>query len=185
MMETIKTIGTILTEPAQRDAIHVAVMPAVAEMKLKPGQEVRMLDKVRAVGKTEWDEEEGRSFRPHGIVDPFLKTNVQPGQRFWLFLFPGTISSLKHDWRHPDIDADERDSEKWLRGFADRWQFNYDEMVNEALSGDGIIVAHGVDLHEKTELGSDESLFWHHLGIIFQMDFNDEHRSKTAWSCSC
>ncbi|MFO0822607.1 MAG: hypothetical protein U0792_05710 [Gemmataceae bacterium] len=38
---------------------------------------------------------------PVGIVDPFLREAVRPGQRFWLFMYPNTVTTLRHEWTHP------------------------------------------------------------------------------------
>lgn len=78
----------------RRDAIHIAVAPVTAVERLAPGQHVGF---VRA-GDTETV---GESETPIGIVDPFLTEDVLPGQRFWLFMYPNTVTSLRHVWTHP------------------------------------------------------------------------------------
>lgn len=76
---------------AMRDAIHIAMAPVVAAERLQPGQHIGLLDDGRACA----------SDKPIGIVDPFLVDAVLPGHRLWLFLYPGTVTSLRHDWTHP------------------------------------------------------------------------------------
>lgn len=90
------TLGELITSPAGRDAIHIAVAPVTAADYLEPGQHVGFCCKgnttlVAALEDTELI----------GIVDPFLKARVEPGQQFWLFLYPNTITSLRHVWSHP------------------------------------------------------------------------------------
>ena len=114
-MTTQEMIGKILTRETERDAIHIAVFPATAGHELEPGQHVGLKDG-RATG-----------LKPLlGIVDPFLKGTVPAGAHFWLFLYPNTVTGMRHHWSlaafdgHPgqpvastSIEA----SEKWLRDF--------------------------------------------------------------------
>lgn len=98
-MENTPQLGKLIeTADRRRDAVHVAVVPVTAETELTPGQ---------AVGLTRSNDFEfaGVSENPIGIVDPFLTSPVQAGQRFWLLLYPGTITSLRHVWTHPAFSA--------------------------------------------------------------------------------
>jgi hypothetical protein len=127
-------IGRLITNAdARRDAIHVAVAPVVAGEKLYPGQHVGMRDGRGIAGGTHV-----------GIVDPFLPGPVYPEQRFWLFLFPGSISSLRHHWVHPEFsdepagsdptgsDPANSASETWLRDYASDLGLPYDELMEGA-----------------------------------------------------
>ena len=90
---TNTALGTTPDADAQRDAIHQAIIPAIAGQTLLPGMRVRMMDgKAYAAGK------------PHGIVDPFLTNIVEGGGRFWLCLLPGTVTGMRHHWSHPDFE---------------------------------------------------------------------------------
>ena len=84
-------IGRLITDPlAGRDAVHVAIAPTTAACELRPGQHV-----------DQHGRPEGPGAVPVGIVDPFLREPVAAGQRFWLFLYPNTVTSLRHEWTHP------------------------------------------------------------------------------------
>lgn len=93
-MDTLH-IGSIITTPQLQDAIHIAVAPVVAYRTLRPGEHI---------GLTEGGEADLFE-KPIGIVDPFLTQPVKKGDKFWLFLYPGSITSLKHFWTHPAFDT--------------------------------------------------------------------------------
>jgi hypothetical protein len=82
----------------RRDAIHVAVAPVTAAVRLAPGQHVGLVQE----GNPELV---GPCQNNIGVVDPFLTEEVEPGQRFWLCLYPNTITGLRHVWTHPAFAA--------------------------------------------------------------------------------
>lgn len=90
-METPK-LGQLITEPAGRDAIHLAIAPVVAGQRLRPGERVGLHN-----GKA-YDALNADSV---GIVDPFLTQHVEAGQSFYLCLYPGSVTSLRHVWTSP------------------------------------------------------------------------------------
>lgn len=89
-------LGELCTDEARRDAIHIAVAPVIAGQRLNPGNHVGLVDGVARVGLPP-------GISSIGVVDPFLGNAVEVGQRFWLFLYPNTVTSLRHVWTHPSF----------------------------------------------------------------------------------
>ncbi len=86
----------------QRDAVHVAIAPVFSDEKLLPGQKV-----ILAPGCIERVIACPEMIQPIGVVDPFLDHGVTPGKRFWMVLYPGTVTNLRHEWDHPDMPKPE------------------------------------------------------------------------------
>jgi hypothetical protein len=100
----------------ERDAIHVAVAPvevkdyesderwgAGAGDGLPPGTHVG-LTRNRSWGDlpvVTADPEERAELI--GVIDPFLTRPVRHGERCWLYLYPNTVTNLRHDWTHPSF----------------------------------------------------------------------------------
>jgi hypothetical protein len=98
-MEKGPNLGELISDSEQRrDAVHIAVASVTANELLQPGQHVGL----QAPGVHEGV---GPCEKNIGIVDPFLKGPVEVGQRFWLFIYPGTITALRHVWSHPLFTA--------------------------------------------------------------------------------
>lgn len=92
--KTTPKIGTLLEGNEGRDAIHIAVAPVQAMGELEPGWHVVVEDGRKA--RMALGDEQST-----GIVDPFLDCDVEKGQWFYVFLHPGTITSLRHVFTHP------------------------------------------------------------------------------------
>jgi hypothetical protein len=126
-----------------------------------------------------------------GVIDPFISF-AKKGDRVWLFLFPGSVTSIRHEWTHPGIDNPPKTknvSEAWMRAFASKWNFDYSELIASASADQGeygnYITARGIDLHSKDELGDDYDLFWKHLEALTGRTFDEKHKADFQWSCSC
>jgi hypothetical protein len=127
--------------------------------------------------------------RPIGIVDPYLKNPVAPGQRFWLCLYPNSITSLRHHWIHPAFpddapDVERTEAERYLREFADDWGMDYDEMIRSAVAGN-LLCARGTDIHSWSEIDDNGERFWRSLEIITGRTFDRDHREDVRFTCSC
>lgn len=87
-------------KPEARDAIHLAVEPVEAADRFNPADRIGIIDgKAYKAGSTAF----GQKVPYHGIVDPFLPTTVELGQKFWFVMAPRMVQSLRHVWEHPDF----------------------------------------------------------------------------------
>ncbi|MES2531175.1 MAG: hypothetical protein V4636_09075 [Pseudomonadota bacterium] len=114
---TVQTdIGKLIVGEGERDAIHIAVAPVVCgDSPLSAGMRIGF-------------KEDGKVGRlPQeviGIVDPFLTESVYPGDKFFMFLLPNTITSLRHNWTHPAFEVEappqptKSASEQWMQAWA-------------------------------------------------------------------
>ena len=148
-----------------RDAVHIAVAPVVAGCELQVGSRVAILsDGITAVSAGDNGDDSDEAV---GIVDPFLPGwSVPEGTKFWLFLFQGSVTTLRHEWTHPAFPAPsaqtsttkttEQEAEFWLRKYASKVNPYYGpEQAFRTLIEDlrqGAITYHGTDMHGREDL---------------------------------
>ena len=183
------TIGKLIEGDMERDAIHVAIAPVVSFEILKPGQHIGF---VGDFGDTELVG--AGSQKLIGIVDPFLNDDVQKRKRFWMFLYPNTITSLSHNWSHPEFERDSfvRNaldtkyviSREWIESFAynDCERLAFDELIIAAENW----VKHGESLNEggRFEGCRIPEEFWEHFENVNDKKVDDSDR-RSFFSCSC
>jgi len=188
--DALETLGSIITENEKRDAIHLAVEPAVAAHTLYPGQDVGLTPH----GKY------GNSHHPVGIVDPFLKNNVEPGQRFWLIVYPRQITSLRHVWTHPEFpeapevanqvepESEEGSSvlasRRWIESFA----ADLDQTYNRLMTAAHAWVDNQDYTYDNSEIYKDHwdkfPEFWRHFEIVTGLNVKESERGS-FFACSC
>lgn len=183
-MDTLQ-LGKII-EPgreAQRDAIHMAVAPAMSGDRLLPGMPVAFRNLLAVQANME---------DALGVVDPFLSDWVKPGEIFWLFLKPGTITKLRHQWQHwafpseppppPPPLTPQQQSRLWIEQFASSILLDYDVIMDGAADylRKGEYLCFGALL--EGEYVPDE--FWTHYETVIGTSVPEEHRGS-FFTCSC
>lgn len=167
-------LGFFPEEGAERDAVHIAIIPAIAASRLEPGQKVAI--HLRSPLRV------GYGDNVVGVVDPFLDRDVQQEERCWVLLTPNSITSLRHEWTHPSFVVDESDAERALRDFAVRADLGYRELLDAARD----YVQHGEHICEGDRWEGFEMYpeFWEHYQIVTG-EIVPEDRRGYFFSCIC
>jgi len=191
-MDKIPKLGQLITDEQHRDAVHIAVAPVIAGMTLKPGDRIGFTDNGDAYTVVK------NAKKTIGIVDPFLHEKaVYVGDRFYMFLFPNTITSLRHEWTHPEFEHEDAlasveptlyklkgavAEEKWVSDFADGIGSTYAEIMQGAddyiKSGDYLVrggTFEGYSIPDE---------FWDNYEAIKRTQIRREDRGSFL-SCSC
>jgi len=172
-MKTELQFGKIIITEQKRDAVHVAVAPVKAGEPLSPGQHISM-NAGAAFSKAPFI----------GVVDPFLTTRVNTGDCFWIFLYPQTITSLRHEWTHPGFDGAAQDpkaeSIAFLTKVANDCGVSYERMM-DAIERDDYINM-GENEHYKEVLEAAGVEFKEHCEIVLGKKLD---ATPYPFSCSC
>lgn len=196
--DAVATMGTILTDDVGgRDAVHVAVIAATAAGKLTPSQHVGFKSGAAPEPKDSDEPIVGASDDPIGIVDPFLEGMVEKGQRFWLYLYPRTITSLRHNWTHPSFEdlkpgqiysrpTQVAESEAWLKAWCKANDCPEWHTVRAVIEGDESDHRQWnneyLHFNDRDAHGEIPDIFWHHVEIVLGRKIGNK---PTSFSCSC
>lgn len=175
-------LGTLITTDADRDAVHVAVVPIKAQVVLIPGQRVN---------------KDGLPLgSPVGIVDPFLTDVVKPGQTFFLCLFPETVTGMTHRWSHPAFDgrpepgevappSGKSASRAWIDDFAGQFNMTGDALIaaaREVQRGGWAITQYGGQ-DWQDNFDNRRAEFWQHYAAVTGEAVRET--DANVFSCSC
>lgn len=182
MSDKIK-LGELIEGESARDAIHIAITPAIASEKLFPGQAVGLTcERINGVPYV------AAGMVPIGIVDPFLKAPVFPGIRFYVMLFPNTITSLRHEWTHPafdDVSAKAVDdaSKAFIEKFAVSIGRTYAKLMEDAKH----LMLGGDPIHDDSESYKRAEYDWHEFWKHYANVTGDSTEPDwyCPYTCSC
>lgn len=179
--DALATLGTIIDDSQKRDAIHLAVIPMVAPVRLRPGQHV--------------DKHGNPTGDCVGIVDPFVMLkHIEPGDRFWLVIYPRVITSLRHVWSHPAFEEEaagarpSAESEEWLHRYADQVDADYGKIMDVAKTHCRTERGHYPDYlsdGSKWEGESTPAEFWNHFENVTGLKPDMKYGTPSFFSCSC
>jgi hypothetical protein len=187
--DALETLGTIIGPDEKRDAIHLAVLPAIAHCDLSPGDSISITD-----GAAHLDCD------GLAIVDPFLPATVLEGEHFWAILKPRLVTSLRHVWTHPDF-ADEghdanaekqsldirrnalQESRSRIEEFARTLGVEYQEMIDAAefYLITGYTTNLGDNERYKEYFGEFTEFWWHYEVLTGDSPKHDGN----FFDCSC
>ncbi len=187
-------LGSLITTPQKRDAIHVAITPVIVNdgETMYPGQHVGLVKNsvTHVTGK-------GNSNKHLGVIDPYLKHPLFGDQTCWLFLYPQTVTGLRHDWTHPAFPATVEnqpvpvvpptppvgtESKVYIQSFADEVGISYEEMMEAAhdylANGEYLVQGHRFMSQDVPDA------FWDHYEVVTSSKVTKDQRG-TFFSCSC
>lgn len=129
MSDTLQLLGRILHGKHERDAVHIAVAPVVAGGQIYRSAYIGLNAEGRAIMVSQESSV--------GISDPFLIDMIEEGQQFFVYLTPGSITSLVHHWAHPKFPLVDQflprpSSVAWLENYAEEIGETFQDLMSAA-----------------------------------------------------
>ena len=183
-IDLTKKIGK--DEKVAKDAIHIAILPVIVGLDyVHPGQAA----KVSSFNKEADLFELGEIGKNIGIINPFMeKGRIMEGDRVYIFLYPNTVTSLRHDWEfegletirkigQPTLEA----SKLYIEMIAEDMDMDYQELMDATEDS--------IDYGNYYSVGSNEDArlpdeFWAHYELITGRIVPADKR-YSFFSCSC
>lgn len=172
-----------ITNDAVRDAIHVAIAPVIANERLFPGEHVGVINGVAS-----------KNYPNIGIVNPFLKGTLCKGDRFYVCLYPDTVTGMTHHWEHPSfqevvpsldkqavLDKDKLLAEAWLKKFSQRVGTNFDYLIRGLQKKSSILV----DEDSTDEYYNCKDELWRNYEVFSGEKTSEDDHDNVYFRCAC
>ena len=116
-MPVVPKLGELGHDPTvdlgRKDAFHVPAVLVQSVCGLQPGTPVWL------VGRGCKLAEPCSILDRHGIVDPFLRVPVEPGESFWMLCEPGLVKNLTHTFEIPESEMSRYQENRSIDDFDD------------------------------------------------------------------
>lgn len=187
-------LGKTLNGTEHRDAVHIAVVPVRVRGQMLPGEHVGLVDGEDFPTVTTFTKD------PLGIIDPLLGRPLKDGEYCYLWLYPQTVTGMRHHWEHPSFpdkpagtafqvsSEAKAAAEGWLRAFANRYDLNFIDMVAGAkdFNKDGryMMVGDNQDACDAMYEGENSTLFWRYFEV-YTGETVKEDTGGNFFRCAC
>lgn len=169
-------LGSFICGDGKRDAIHIAICPAIAEEVLKPADHVQIEVRHGAVYAKKCKINKGS-----GIVDPYLYRDVHKNEMFYICLYPNTVRSLRHEWLAPEFECKEK-SRLYIERIARDIKWTYDQVMEAADRW----VYQEEHSYENNERYKDISIDWDEFWIHYEvLTGKRPENCESFFTCSC
>lgn len=187
-------VGVLIEGFAYRDAIHIAIAPVEAGCAISPGGQIKFQNgSTTIVERVSHDMPDNGAL---GIADPFLTRVIKKGQKFYMFLFPQTITGMRHQWMHPAFPFEVTETQeakvvtltqkelsiKWMKSYAHLMDVD----IYDLLDAGDLYVKHNEYWCDggKFEGVSLPDEYWFHYEYIRDTSIPTEKKGN-FFSCSC
>lgn len=185
-------LGQVHDTPQGRDAVHIAIAPVIAAQRLWHFDVIGFLP-----GSTDQVVKATDAIPALGIVDPFLPAGIviKPGERFFMFLYPQTITGLRHVWTHPAFPAEGaiapppatedpvEASRRWIAQLAAK----IDQTPNRLMDAAAKYANEDDYTYDNTEAYKDHweafPEFWKHWAVVTGKEIPKD--ASCPFTCSC
>jgi len=183
-IDLTKKIGK--DEHPVKDAIHVAILPVIVgpDLCVYPGRPAKVSSFNEEAGLFEL----GEIGKNIGIINPFMGGRADSGDRIYIFLYPNTVTSLRHDWEFEGLETIRKigqptldGSKLYIENLAENLDMSYEDLMDAAED----FIDYGnycnVGINEDASLPDE---FWAHYELISGRIVPADKR-YSFFSCSC
>jgi hypothetical protein len=119
-----------------------------------------------------------------GVVDPFLENTLELGDWFYIFMKPGSVMNMRHEWDHPAF-GNKEEAIAWLTDFAKVVDMDYDQLIEALTEVQSSGRRHILDYDTPDECYTQRNTMWYYFSIVTGIIIDSVQYDESAFECAC